>query len=140
MAEALSLIRLHRYGEARSRLERAVEAVPEHRPTRHALARVLAAAPVDEARDGTRAVTLARELVGEERSLDHVVAFAMAIAEVGAYSEASQWQQAAIEAASAAGRSDLLPELRANLERYRRGEPCRVPWSDADPTLSPPRL
>jgi len=137
MAEALALIRLHRYREALERLNQAVETIPEFRPARHALIRLLAAAPDDDVRDGRRALDLARALVAEERSLPHVAALAMAAAETGDYRVAVEWQQAGIEAATAAGRSDLLPELRENLERYRHGRPCRVPWRDDDPILAP---
>jgi len=137
IAEALALIRLHLYREALERLNDAVEAVPESRPARHVLIRLLAAAPDDGVRDGRRALELASALVAEERSLPHVAALAMAAAETGDYKVAVEWQQAGIEAATAAGRADLLPDLRENLERYRRGQPCRVPWRDDDPILAP---
>jgi tetratricopeptide (TPR) repeat protein len=137
VAEALSLIRLHRYREALERLDDAVRALPEARATRHALIRLLAAAPDDGVRDGQRALALASALVDEERSLPHVEALAMAAAETGDYASAVRWQQAGIDAANAAGRTDLLPVLGENLERYRSGRPCRVPWRDDDPILAP---
>jgi hypothetical protein len=82
-------------------------------------------------------LALASALVDEERSLPHVEALAMAAAETGDYASAVRWQQAGIDAANAAGRTDLLPVLGENLERYRSGRPCRVPWRDDDPILAP---
>jgi hypothetical protein len=72
-----------------------------------------------------------------ERSLTHVEAFAMAAAEAGQTDLAVNWQEAAIRAATQAGRRDLLPLLEKNLELYRAGEPCRQPWPDDGPVLSP---
>jgi tetratricopeptide (TPR) repeat protein len=136
-AEALALIRLHRYREAAERLEEAAEAMPEYRPFRHALVRLLAASPPDDVRDGERALALGQALVNEESSLAHVVALAMAAAETGDFQFALEWQARAIEVATAAGRTDLLADLRENHDRYRRREPCRIPWKDDDPILSP---
>ncbi|MHC4427552.1 MAG: tetratricopeptide repeat protein, partial [Planctomycetota bacterium] len=114
LAEALALIRLHRWREAAGRLEEGAEALPEYRPFRHALVRLLAASPVDDVRDGDRALALAQALVNEERSLPHVAALAMAAAETGDFRLALEWQARAIEAATAAGRTDLLADLREN--------------------------
>ncbi len=138
-AEALVLIRLHRYRDAIVRLEQAAEAMPEYRPFRHALVRLLAASPAGDVRDGERALALAQLLVKEESSLPHVAALAMAAAETGDFRLALAWQARAIEAATAAGRTELHTDLRENHDRYRRGEPCRIPWKDDDPILSPGR-
>jgi len=140
LGEALALIRIRRYAEALERLESGVQALPEDRPLRHALARVLSAAPVDEVRDGQRALAICQALVDEEQSLQHVAAFAMAAAETGQMDLAVQWQEAAIAAVNRTGRSDLLPALEENLERYRKGEPCRRPWRDDDPVFFPVTL
>jgi tetratricopeptide (TPR) repeat protein len=137
LGEALALIRVRRYAEALERLEAGVQALPEDKPLRHALVRVLSAAPVDEVRDGQRALTICQALVSEERSLQHVAAFAMAAAETGQMDVAVQWQEAAIAAVKRTDRSDLLPALEENLGRYRRGEPCRTPWPDDDPVFLP---
>jgi tetratricopeptide (TPR) repeat protein len=137
LGEALALIRVRRYGEALERLEAGVQALPEDRPLRHALVRVLSAAPVDEVRDGQRALAICQGLVNEERSLQHVAAFAMAAAETGQMDVAVQWQEAAIAAVKRTDRSDLLPALEENLGRYRAGKPCRMPWRDKDPVFYP---
>jgi len=135
-AEIFTLIRLHRYAEAARRSEAGLVALPEDRPTRHALVRLLAAAPDGAVRDGERALEMSQALVAEERSLAHVEAAAMAAAESGRFDLANQWQERAIEAVKQAGRSEMLPELEKNLESYRRGEPCRRPWPDDAPLLS----
>jgi tetratricopeptide (TPR) repeat protein len=137
LGEALALIGVRRYAEALERLEAGVQALPENKPLRHALVRVLSAAPVDEVRDGQRALAICQALINEERSLQHVAAFAMAAAETGQMDVAVQWQEAAIAAVKRSGRSDLLPALEENLRRYRRGEPCRIPWRDDDPVFFP---
>ena len=140
LGEALALVRVRRYAEALERLEAGVQALPEDRPLRHALARVLSAAPVDEVRDGQRALAICQALVNEEPSLQHVATFAMAAAETGQMDVAVQWQEAAIGAVKRTGRSDLLPTLEENLSRYRNGEPCRMPWGNDDPVFSPVTL
>jgi len=140
LGEVLALVRVRRYAEALERLEAGVQALPEDRPLRHALARVLSAAPVDEVRDGQRALAICQALVNEEQSLQHVATFAMAAAETGQMGTAVQWQEAAIGAVQRTGRSDLLPTLEENLSRYRKGEPCRKPWRDDDPVFFPETL
>jgi tetratricopeptide (TPR) repeat protein len=140
LGEALALIRVRRYPEALERLESGVQALPEDRPLRHALVRVLSAAPVDEVRDGQRALAMCQALINEERSLQHVAAFAMAAAETGQMDVAVQWQEVAIAAVKRTKRSDLLPTLKENLERYRKGKPCRTPWPDDDPVFYPVTL
>jgi tetratricopeptide (TPR) repeat protein len=140
LGEAFSLIRLHDYRNALQRLEEGAAALPENNRIHNALLRILAAAPEDDLRNGDRAVTGARVLLSRESSLDHVVTLAMATAEVGAFDEAVEWQQQAIDAVRRAGRSQLLPELEENLRLYRSGEPCRTPWHDDSEQLSPPPL
>ena len=85
-------------------------------------------------------MAICQTLVNEERSLQHVAAFAMAAAESGEMEAAVQWQEAAIAAVKRTDRSDLLPALEEDLERYRRGEACRTPWRDDDPVFRPVAL
>ena len=137
LAEALTLIRLHRWSTARDRLEEAVTTFPGERALRGALIRLLAAAPEASVRDGVRALALAEQLLSEQRSLPYVEAHAMAAAETGDFELAVKLQEDALQAVRQAGRSDLVEALSANLERYRAGRPCRVPWPDDDPVISP---
>ena len=136
-AEALTLMRLHRWSAARARLEQAVTAFPGGRSLRGALIRLLAAAPDPVVRDGVRALALAEQLLSEQRSLPYVEAHAMAAAETGNFELAVRLQEDALQAVRQAGRSDLVEALSVNLEHYRAGRPCRVPWPDDDPMLSP---
>jgi len=137
LAEAFTLIRLHRWSPALRRLEEAMITFPGERPLRGALIRVLAAAPEAPVRDGVRALALAEQLLSEQRSLPYVEAYAMAAAETGNFELAVKLQEDALQAVRQAGRSDLAETIGANLERYRAGRPCRIPWPDDDPVLSP---
>lgn len=140
LAEALTLVRLRRYGEAAERLEQAHLALPEEAQITSALVRLLAAAPVEGLRDGGRALSMARALLAQESSLPHVVGLAMAAAENGQFELALEWQAKAIAAVQAAHRPKLLSELQENYQRYQQREPCRQPWREDDPALSPPRI
>jgi Tfp pilus assembly protein PilF len=136
--EALALVRAsadHR--AARERLERSVAEMPDDALLRQALARVLAASPDDRVRDGARALTLAQALFDSFGSLEHAEALAMALAETGRLEDAAALQQDALAAAEAAGRYDLLARVGESLERYRRGQPSRRPWSAFDPLFFP---
>jgi hypothetical protein len=61
----------------------------------------------------------------------------MALAEVGRLDEAVRQQEMALAAVTDAGRTELIDRFQANLELYRREEPCRAPWMAGDPTLNP---
>jgi tetratricopeptide (TPR) repeat protein len=137
LGEIFALVRLGRRAEALQRLEQGHEALPESGQIRNALARLLAAAPEDVLRDGPRALALAEGLVEAHRALPFVVTLAMAAAEARDFPLALEWQQAAIEAVRQSGNNALLPELEANLALYRANRPCRVPWREDDPLLSP---
>lgn len=138
LAEAYALVRLERHAGARARLEQARAALPDDRDILHALARILAAAPDDDVRDGPRAMQLAKILATREVPLEHVVALAMIAAENGMFREAVGLQEQAIAVQQRAGSTPALAELRENLARYRNGQPCRRPWRDDHPLLSPP--
>ncbi|MCP3981502.1 MAG: tetratricopeptide repeat protein [bacterium] len=137
LGEVLALARLHRYRDALERIEEGLSVLPHDRPLAHALARVLAAAPQADLRDGSRALRVAQRLYDAEKSLDHVEALAMAAAETGDFERASGLQQRALNAARKAGRDDLARGLAENLAAYRAGRPCRRPWPDDHPAVSP---
>jgi len=125
--EATTLIALGRWRPAVERLEAAHRALPDDPVLAATLARVLASCPRAELRDGPRALELAQRLVAADNSLGHAELLAMALAEVGRFDLAVRQQEAALAAARAAGRRDLETRLAAGLERYRRGEPARLP-------------
>ena len=60
----MALVRLRRYHEARAWFEEAAASRPDALDLQHALARVLVAAPDDEARDGARGLGLVQQVRG----------------------------------------------------------------------------
>jgi len=135
---AMGLVRLGRYREARDRLERDARSFPDQPGIAHALARLLAAAPDDEVRDGGRALRLVGELTKTQpRTPVLTETMAMALAEVGRFEEAAQWQSEALDAARVAGRTDMAAPLAANLRLYQGRRPCRMPWTSDDPVHHP---
>ena len=135
---AMALVRLRRFAEARAVLEEAVRVHPEQPGLAHALARVLASAPDDAVRDGTRALAIMQSL---EKTATPSVALiettAMALAENGRFGDAMARQRQAIAMATDARRADIATRLSANLRRYESSMPARTPWADDDPVHFP---
>jgi tetratricopeptide (TPR) repeat protein len=127
---AMGLMRLRRYAEARVWLEESVRAQPDRPELANALARVLASAPDAGVRDGQRALSMAKQLYQSHRNTDVGETMAMALAEVGAYSEAVSLQRDLLETARTAGDADAVRRLTANVRLYQSGRPSRVPWPD----------
>lgn len=111
--------------------DRGLQAAPGNSSLQLTRARLLAAAPDDRVRNGAEALSTAQALVAAGTSPLAVETAAMALAETGAFAAAVAGQEAAITAAEAANFSPAaMARLRGNLERYRRGEPCRDPALD----------
>lgn len=134
---ALALVRLGRWREARAVLDDAVKAHPDQVGFTHALARVLAAAPDETVRDGTRALAIAKDLSETYASVALAETLAMAEAEVGQFASAVRRQKAAIAAATQAGQLDVARRLAAALVLYERKAPNRTPWAEDDPVFYP---
>jgi tetratricopeptide (TPR) repeat protein len=134
---AMALVRLGRYREARDRLDVATKTYADQPGFSHALARLLAAAPDDTVRDGARALAIMQGLLQNQRTLELMQTMAMALAEVGRFEEAAQWQQETMAAAAQSNRRDLDGRLAENLNRYVRRLACRMPWPDNDPVFRP---
>jgi tetratricopeptide (TPR) repeat protein len=131
LGEALALVSLRRYREARDRLIDAMQVHPNHPTLAEALARVLAAAPDRTVRDGRRAVTLMQDSVKAQTSPEAIEAMAMAFAEVGEYQQAVAWQDKAIAAAERAGRDPhVAKQMTQNLQLFQQRKPCRTPWRE----------
>ena len=126
--QAMTLVVLHRWRDARARLEQAAEADPDDPGVAHALARLLAAAPDERVRDGARALAMVDRLASRGRTFDLGETMAMALAEVGAHDRAATLQRDLITGAGRAGLTDVTRRLRDNLRRYERGQACRTPW------------
>ena len=135
--EAMALVRLGRHREARSRLADAARVHPDQPAFPIALARLLAASPDAGVRDGRRALVLVQALVADHKTTGVAETMAMALAEVGEFRGAVEWQQVAIDVARDAGRPDLANRMTANLALYRQGRPCRTPWRDDEPEQRP---
>lgn len=124
--ETRILLSLRRYGEAKARIEEAHELMPEAGTVALVLARILAASPDLEQRDGARALDLAQRIYQAVPNVQHAELVALALAEAGRCDEAEKVQTRAVEAARKAQAGDLLARLEATLARL--GErPCRVP-------------
>jgi tetratricopeptide (TPR) repeat protein len=128
---AISLARLGRWGAARAWLIEGRRAYPDRPEFSESLARLLAAAPDSNVRDGAQALDLARNLVSRSRSWSTLEAVAMALAETGEYTAAVSRQREAMDAYRRENGKSNVP-MADCLRRYERREPCRVPWS-ADP-------
>jgi tetratricopeptide (TPR) repeat protein len=136
-AYAMALVRLRRYREATSWLEESARIQPDRPELSHALARMLAAAPDDSVRNGGRAMKLAQELMKGTKTTAVGETMAMALAEVGEFTNAVDVQRSIIAAAEQAGLAEDVRRMTGNLRRYERRQACRMPWPDNDPVHVP---
>jgi tetratricopeptide (TPR) repeat protein len=134
---AMALVRLRRYQEARDSLEQGMNTYPDQPGFAHALARLLAAAPDDQVRDGRRARTLTETLLRQQKTMALAETMAMTLAESGEYDQAVTWQREAMTAAERAGQANLVQPMVATLRLYEARRPCRTPWRDDDPVFYP---
>ncbi len=135
--EAMALVRLTRYPEALRRLRAAMDLHPGEPAFPLAVARLLAAAPDPRVRDGSEALALAQAVEAEHKTTAVAETMAMALAELGRFGEAVEWQRAAMSGAASAGRAAASQRMAANFALYRLGRPCRTPWRDDDPEHRP---
>jgi tetratricopeptide (TPR) repeat protein len=129
---AMALVRLGRFQQARDRLAATLKTHPQHPTVRHALARLLVAAPDDRVRDSRRAKVLIDELVKEQQTIELAETAAMLLAEMGQFDEAIVVQRDVLTAAGNSGLANVVRRLNANLERYQRRQPCRVPFTEEE--------
>ncbi len=135
--EAMALVRLTRHPEAVERLRVAMDRHPEEPEFPNALARLLAAAPDPQVRDGQAALDLVRALAEQHESPAVAETMAMALAERGQFAEAAEWQRLAMTSAAEAGETEVAQQMAASLALYQRHQPCRTPWRDDDRALRP---
>jgi tetratricopeptide (TPR) repeat protein len=135
--EAMALVRLKRHAEARERLGVAMSVHQDQPAFPQALARLLAASPDPEVRDGPRALEFVQALAERYKTTSVAETMAMALAEVGRFEEAAEWQRLAMSVAVDAGQADAARRMAANLARYQQRVPCRTPWRDDDPEFRP---
>ena len=127
LGEAEIAVQKGRYEEATELLDNALAMLPSSPLIAHALARLLAACPNLNLRDGVRALDLAQRVFEADPRVVHAETVAMALAEVGRCQEAAEWQLTAVESAEAAGEVEWALDLRAAMSHYERGAPCRYP-------------
>jgi tetratricopeptide (TPR) repeat protein len=137
LAYALALVRLRRYRDAKAWLEESARVLPDRPELSHALARILAAAPDDTVRDGARAMALVQELMKGNQTTVVGETMAMALAELGQFSDAVEVQKGVIAASQQSGAAQDVRRMTANLRLYERRQACRVPWPDDDPVHIP---
>jgi tetratricopeptide (TPR) repeat protein len=133
----MALVKLGRYREARDWFDEASELHPDRQDFPYALARVLAAAPDDRVRDAQRAQAITERLLRSGKTIDLGETMAMALAERGQFAEAAAIQRSLIQASIRSELGDVTKRLTANLLRYERQQPCRMPWASDDPIHSP---
>jgi tetratricopeptide (TPR) repeat protein len=135
--QAITLADLRRDEDARDRLDEGLRLYPDSPQFASALVRLYAASPNSRVRDGSRAVTLAQQLLQTHDSADAREAMAMALAESGQYGAAARWQRDAIAAAARTGDSGVPRHMRDTLASFERGQPSRTPWRDEPAWESP---
>jgi tetratricopeptide (TPR) repeat protein len=117
------LKRLGRYEEARAHFERALALAPDSAEAQNNLAWFCATVPVDELRDGVRAVALAESAARSTGYANALVIDTLAAAHAAAldFAEAVRWQERAIDLAAESDK----PALQLRLELYRSRQPFR---------------
>jgi tetratricopeptide (TPR) repeat protein len=133
---AMALVRLRRYQEARDWLSDAMKTYPDQPGFAHALARILAAAPAQNVRDGPRAFALMQDLLKQQKTIGLAETMAMTFSELGRFDEAIAWQREAIAGAKES-QQNAVSRLEENLTLYENSKPCRTPWRDDDPVFHP---
>jgi tetratricopeptide (TPR) repeat protein len=136
-AYAMALVRLRRYRDAKAWLEESARVLPDRPELSHALARILAAAPDDTIRDGARAMALIQDLMKANKTTVVGETMAMALAELGQFSDAVDVQKGVIAATERGGVASDVRRMTANLRLYERRQACRTPWPDDDPVHIP---
>ena len=134
---AVALVRLRRYVEARDWLTESLQVESGQPDLMYLLARVLAAAPDDRARDGRRALAVAEQLAATRKTPEVGETLAMALAEAGDFQRAVPVQRGVLDAAREARLGAEARRLGENLALYERQRPCRTPFRNDDPIFSP---
>jgi tetratricopeptide (TPR) repeat protein len=135
---AIGLVRLGRDADARASIEESAARFADQPGFSHALARLLAASPVEGVRDGRRGLAIVEALEKQYGATPALLETkAMALAEVGRFADAAARQRDAIGAANRQGRPDLAQRMGANLRTYESRQPCRTPWTLDDPIHHP---
>jgi tetratricopeptide (TPR) repeat protein len=125
----MAFVRLGRFREARDAFADGAARFPGQPLFKLALARVLAAAPDDQVRDGRRAMTIVDEMMKGPQSIELAETAAMGLAETGRFDQAIEAQRSVLEAARQANLEPVVRRATENLQRYERREPSRRPFA-----------
>lgn len=126
LGRAETYVRTGRYQQARDLLEADLKALPQSGTLAHGLARLLAACPDPNLRNGARALELALALWNAAPLPMHAETVALAWAELGRCEEAVRWQSTATDTAQKAGfPAEAIGEMKKVAERYGREGGCR---------------
>ena len=119
--EVVAQLRLGNIAEARDRLEKAYQVMPEQGRLTHLLARLLASDPDLSRRNGARAVELANAVWQAQPDPAHGRTLALALAEAGRCAEAAKLATSLADKVPAEERG----ELEAAAKAWAAGPPCR---------------
>ena len=111
---------------AQRRLDEALEVLPDDAPLLNTAARLLSTCELARVRDGERALEMARKAYNIETSLDYAETIGMALAEVGEFEKAIQWQRRLLAQVSNSQDRRLLRRLATNLQLYENRRPIRT--------------
>ena len=125
LEQARLLYRKGQVKQALDGLEKAHAQYPQRGRTVVMLAYLLAASPQLELRNGVRALELAERIYNTTGAVQHGALVALALAELGRCSEASEWQRRMIAAAEGQRNTDLLDKLKV-LKLNENAQSCRV--------------
>ncbi len=126
LAQAALLVSVGRYAEALWWLEEGHAVLPGAGQLAAALAKILAASPRADLRDGARALDLALRVHTATGQAGHAELVALALAELDRCDDAAQWLEEAAVAAETAGDLVSSERLLAEAARYASGDPCAV--------------
>ncbi len=137
---AASCIELRRDVEARAVLDQGLVLDPADGPMAVMLVQLLSTSPVDEVRDGDRALRIAHDLAESASAHTEVLqALACAYAENGRFDEAIKSARQAIELARHDPWTHLIESLQAQLVEFERARPWRrsiiSPWCAVKPPI-----
>ena len=126
LGQARALTAAGDWRQARSVLEGARQRLGDA-AVAHDLAELLAASPDAAVRDGQRALDLSMSAYAATHGAEHAEVVAMALAELGRFADAVDWQRKLAAQAEAAGAApEMRARLRANLGQYQRGQRVRM--------------
>ena len=125
LAQVRLLYRKGQFKQALDGLEKSHERFPQRGRTVVMLAYLLAASPERELRNGGRALELAQRVFDTTGAAEHGALVALALAELGRCSEASEWQRRMIAATEKQGSANLLSRLKAGLKSFENAQSCR---------------